>query len=54
LLAREVFDFSWHLPYWVLPMGAALGAGVAGAVGWFTLRTVLRQSVTQTLRQSES
>jgi len=54
LLAREVFDFTWHLPYWVLPVGAALGAGVAGAVGWFTLRAVLRQSVTQTLRQSES
>mgnify|MGYP003339674720 CR=1 FL=1 len=54
LLAREVFDFSWQLPWWVLPLGGFMGAAVAAAVGWWTLRVVLRQSVTQTLRQSES
>ncbi len=53
MLAREVFDFSWTLPWWWLPLGAALGAGVAAGVGGWTLRTVMRQSVTQTLRQSE-
>jgi putative ABC transport system permease protein len=54
LLAREVFDFSWQIPWWVLPMGGLMGATVAGVVGWWTLRTVLRQSVTQTLRQAET
>jgi putative ABC transport system permease protein len=54
LLAREVFDFTWRLPWWMLPIGGVLGASLAGAVGWWTLRVVLRQSVTQTLRQSES
>ncbi len=54
VLAREVFEFSWHLPWWAVPIGAALGALVATLVGQWTLRSVLRQSVTQTLRQSES
>ena len=53
-LAREVFDFSWQLPWWSVPLGAALAATVAALVGQWTLRSVLRQSVTQTLRQSES
>ena len=53
MLAREVFDFSWTLPWWWLPLGTALGAGVAAGVGSWTLRAVMRQSVTQTLRQSE-
>ncbi|MDI9331673.1 MAG: FtsX-like permease family protein [Alphaproteobacteria bacterium] len=54
LLAHEVFDFTWRLPWSVVPLGGVLGAIVASVVGWWTLRGVLRQSVTQTLRQSES
>ena len=54
VLAREVFDFAWSLPWWWLPLGIALGAALAAGVGGWTLRAVMRQSVTQTLRQSES
>ncbi|MEY2804233.1 MAG: hypothetical protein RL657_1569, partial [Pseudomonadota bacterium] len=54
VLAHEVFDFSWQLPWWGVPLGAVLGAGVATLVGTWTLRGVLRQPVTQTLRQSEA
>jgi putative ABC transport system permease protein len=53
-LAREVFDFSWHLPWWSVPLGGLLAAATAVGVGQLTLRGVLRQSVTQTLRQSET
>jgi putative ABC transport system permease protein len=53
-LANQVFDFSWHLPWWVIPTGTGLAALVAVLVGHFTLRGVLQQQVTVTLRQSES
>ena len=53
-LAREVFDFSWHLPWWSVPLGGLLAAATAVGVGQLTLRGVLRQSVTQTLMQSET
>ena len=49
VLAHEVFDFSWQLPWWGVPLCA-----VATLVGTWTLRGVLRQPVTQTLRQSEA
>ena len=52
LLAHEIFEFDWRLPWWALPLGTVLGAGIAAAVGGLTLRGVLRQSVTQTLRQA--
>jgi putative ABC transport system permease protein len=52
-LANQVFDFSWHLPWWVIPTGTGLAALVAVLVGHFTLRGVLQQQVTVTLRQSE-
>jgi putative ABC transport system permease protein len=54
VLARQVFDFSWNLPWWLLPVGTLAAAAVAAAVGQFTLRGVLRQNVMLTLRQSES
>jgi putative ABC transport system permease protein len=54
VLARQVFDFSWNLPWWLLPVGTLVAATVAAAVGHFTLRGVLRQNVMLTLRQSES
>jgi putative ABC transport system permease protein len=39
-LAREVFDFAWALPWWVVPMGVAMGAAMAAGVGGWTLRAV--------------
>jgi putative ABC transport system permease protein len=54
VLAREVFDFAWSLPWWSVPLGSVLAASVAALVGHWTLRGVLQTSVTQTLRQSES
>jgi putative ABC transport system permease protein len=53
-LASQVFDFSWHLPWWLIPAGTVLASVVAATVGQFTLRSVLQQNVTLTLRQSES
>lgn len=52
-LATQVFDFPWQPPWWTLPAGAGLGASLALAAGWWGLRSVLRQPVTVTLRQSE-
>jgi putative ABC transport system permease protein len=53
-LASQVFGFSWHLPWWLIPAGTCVAAAVAATVGHFTLRGVLQQNVTLTLRQSES
>ena len=49
-LARYVFEFDWTLAWWVLPATAAAGALLAWAAGWWSLRNVLRQPVSQTLR----
>ena len=54
VLARQVFDFSWHLPLWWIPMGTLAAAAVAAIVGHVTLRSVLQQNVVTTLRQSEA
>ena len=50
VLARYVFEFDWTLAWWVLPATAAAGALLAWAAGWWSLRNVLRQPVSQTLR----
>ncbi|HEX4235189.1 MAG TPA: FtsX-like permease family protein [Caldimonas sp.] len=51
-LARYVFEFSWN-PSPVVPLaGAAAGALLALAAGWWGLREVLRRPVVQTLRQA--
>jgi putative ABC transport system permease protein len=51
-LARYVFEFSWN-PSPLVPLaGAAAGALLALAAGWWGLREVLTRPVVQTLRQA--
>ena len=52
LLARYAFEFSWNPAPWVPLAGAAAGALLALAAGWWGLREVLRQPVVQTLRRA--
>ena len=51
-LARYVFDFTWTASPLVLLAGAAAGAVLALAAGWWGLREVLRRPVVATLRQA--
>ncbi|MEO8807662.1 MAG: FtsX-like permease family protein [Burkholderiaceae bacterium] len=51
-LARYVFEFSWNASPWVPLAGAAAGAVLALAAGWWGLREVLTRPVVQTLRQA--
>lgn len=51
-LARYAFEFVWNPPVWVPLAGAAAGAALAWAAGWWGLRGVLRRPVVQTLRQA--
>jgi putative ABC transport system permease protein len=50
LLARYVFDFVWNPSPWVPLIGAATGALLALAAGWWGLREVLRRPVMASLR----
>ena len=51
-LARYVFEFDWTASLWVPLSGAAAGALLAWLAGWWGLSEVLRQPVSQTLRQA--
>jgi putative ABC transport system permease protein len=51
-LARFAFEFHWNPSPWVPLLGAASGALLALAAGWWGLRDVLRRPVVQTLRQA--
>ena len=53
VLARQVFEFTWHAPWWWLLLGAAAGAGVTALVGRLSLRGVTRRPVALTLRRAE-
>ena len=53
-LARYVFEFSWSPAPWVPVVGAAAGAVLALAAGWWGLREVLRRPVVDTLRRAEA
>jgi putative ABC transport system permease protein len=51
-LARFVFEFEWTASLWVPAAGALTGAVLAWVAGWWGLAEVLRQPVSQTLRQA--
>ena len=51
-LADRVFDFPWQAPLWWPLVGAAVGAVLAWAVGWWGLRDVLRRPAGQSLREA--
>lgn len=51
-LAYFVFEFAWTASPWVLLGGAAAGAALALAAGWWGLREVLRRPVVETLRRA--
>jgi len=51
-LAHYVFEFDWTASVWVPLSGALSGAGLAWLAGWWGLSEVLRQPVSQTLRQA--
>jgi putative ABC transport system permease protein len=51
-LARFVFEFEWTASLWVPVAGALTGAVLAWMAGWWGLSEVLRQPVSQTLRQA--
>jgi putative ABC transport system permease protein len=51
-LARFAFGFSWNASAWVPLFGAAAGALLALAAGWWGLREVLRRPVVDTLRSA--
>jgi putative ABC transport system permease protein len=51
-MAKYAFEFSWT-PTWYVPLVGALAGGLlAWAAGWWGLAGVLKQPVSQTLRQS--
>ena len=49
-LAKYVFEFQWTASPVFIIMGTIFGVLVAWGAGWFGMRTVLNQSVIQTLR----
>ena len=51
-LARYAFEFTWSPSPWVPLIGAAAGAVLALAAGWWGLREVLRRPVVETLRRA--
>ncbi len=51
-LARFAFEFQWTASPWVPLAGAAAGALLALAAGWWGLREVLRRPVVETLRKA--
>jgi putative ABC transport system permease protein len=51
-MARWAFDFEWTASAWVPLFGAAAGAVLALAAGWWGLREVLNRPVVETLRRA--
>jgi putative ABC transport system permease protein len=51
-LAHYAFEFEWTASPWVPLGGAAAGALLALAAGWWGLRSVLRTPVVETLRKA--
>lgn len=53
LLARRLLDLQWAVSWWMLPVGAMVGAALALLTGQWALRGLLGQSVVQTLRVAQ-
>jgi putative ABC transport system permease protein len=53
-LARYAFGFDWAPPLWIALGGTLLGALLAWAAGWWSLREVLQRPVTESLRRAAS
>jgi len=51
-LARYAFEFPWTAQPWVPLAGAAAGAWLALAAGWWSLRGLLHRPVMDTLRRA--
>ncbi len=51
-LAKYAFEFEWNVSLWVPLVGAAAGAVLALAAGWWGLREVLQRPVMDTLRRA--
>ncbi len=51
-LARYAFEFPWTAAPWVPLLGAAAGAALALAAGWWSLRGLLHRPVMDTLRRA--
>ena len=49
-LAEFVFEFEWMVSPYFIAFGIGFGIVIAWAAGWLSLRSVLKQSVVQTLR----
>ena len=52
-LSSRVFEFPWTAPWWWPLVGAFIGALLAWAAGWWSLRGVLARPVAMTLRRVE-
>lgn len=52
-LARQVLDLQWAVSWWMLPVGAVVGAALALLTGQWALRGLLGQSVVRTLRMAQ-
>lgn len=52
-LSSRVFDFPWQPPLWWPLLGAVVGAVLAWAAGWWSLRGVLGRPVALTLRRAD-
>jgi putative ABC transport system permease protein len=53
-MAHYAFQFEWTVAWYVPLFGAVAGGLLAWAAGWWGLAGVLKQPVTQTLRQAAS
>jgi putative ABC transport system permease protein len=52
-LAARVFEFAWSAPWWWPLAGAAVGALLSWAAGWWSLRGVMQRPVAETLRRAD-
>lgn len=51
-LASQVFEFAWQPPWWGIGAGVLVGSALVLLVGWWSLRSLVRRPVMQTLRQA--